>query len=387
MLDQRPAAQELLAKLRSALPDLKALLEKCCSHWGYEDPVYRFYHHSFKVFHLQATTLEIVTALEALAPGRALNKQFTRIVRGGTGKTFEYKHNAVWLRFAPHVLERRLPDGEARGVQQAPESAVVSVGPLAIDHVQPIFSVKDRWLPGGSASRSRKAWAMVVSLRSSSFWMVSSSVMMGLSPFGRSTSPRTFSCTTLSGSSVSAASDVTASSPLFRIARTLLRFGEPIAIARWQAASKRALSYALALRIGSPGRSHTSDRDWPGVRRARQITTTSRSARDHRQNVQGPSRPTASTAGWAAPSRAGIGLGKRRRGVDEPVRGLMSLLRDAHRRLDVTLGRTRDRQTADRQVALDSRIPSRGSGPNQAVLQNSAKSSARGFRENSRRRQ
>ena len=133
-VDQRPAAQELLAKLRSALPDLKALLEKCCSHWGYEDPVYRFYHHSFKVFHLQATTLEIVTALEALAPGRALNKQFTRIVRGGTGKTFEYKHNAVWLRFAPHVLERRLPDGEARGVQQAPESAVVSVGPLAIDH-------------------------------------------------------------------------------------------------------------------------------------------------------------------------------------------------------------------------------------------------------------
>src|SRR6202142_990931 len=42
-----------------------------------------------------------------------------------------------------------------------------------------------------------------------------------------------------------------ASSPLLRIARTLLRFGEPIAIARWQAASKRALSYVLALRISA----------------------------------------------------------------------------------------------------------------------------------------
>jgi hypothetical protein len=104
-VDQRPVAQELFAKLRSALPDLKALLEKCSSHWGYEDPVYRFYHHSFKVFHLQATTGEIVTALQALAPSRALNKQFMRIVRGGTGKTFEYKHNAVWLKTTRPIVE------------------------------------------------------------------------------------------------------------------------------------------------------------------------------------------------------------------------------------------------------------------------------------------
>jgi hypothetical protein len=89
----------------AALPDLKALLEKCSSHWGYEDPVYRFYHHSVKVFHLQATTTEIVTALQALALGRALNKQFMRIIRGGTGKTFEYKHNAVWLKTTRPIVE------------------------------------------------------------------------------------------------------------------------------------------------------------------------------------------------------------------------------------------------------------------------------------------
>jgi hypothetical protein len=65
-VDRRPAAQELFANLKGALPDLKALLEKCSSHWGYEDPVYRFYHHSFKVYRLQETTAEIVKTLQAL---------------------------------------------------------------------------------------------------------------------------------------------------------------------------------------------------------------------------------------------------------------------------------------------------------------------------------
>src|ERR1017187_6852630 len=83
-VDQRPAAQELFANLKGALPGLKALLEKCSSHWGYEDPVYRFYHHSFKVYGLQATTAEIVKALGALAPGRELSKTFMQIVREGT---------------------------------------------------------------------------------------------------------------------------------------------------------------------------------------------------------------------------------------------------------------------------------------------------------------
>ena len=104
-VDQRPAAQDLFAKLRSALPDLQALLEKCSNHWDYEDPVYRFYHHSFKVYRLQTTTAEIVTALQALAPGRALNEHFMQIVREGTGKTFEYKHNELWLQTTRPILE------------------------------------------------------------------------------------------------------------------------------------------------------------------------------------------------------------------------------------------------------------------------------------------
>ena len=104
-VDQRPAAQELFANLKSALPDLKALLEKCSSHWGYEDPVYRFYHHSFKVYRIQETTAEIVKALQTLAPGRQLHDEFTQIVREGTGKEFALQHNAVWMETTRPILE------------------------------------------------------------------------------------------------------------------------------------------------------------------------------------------------------------------------------------------------------------------------------------------
>ena len=40
---------------------------------GYEDPLYRFYHQSFKLHLLQHDTLKIVATLESLAPERPLN--------------------------------------------------------------------------------------------------------------------------------------------------------------------------------------------------------------------------------------------------------------------------------------------------------------------------
>ena len=38
---------ELLANIKAKLPELEELLQEMGSHWGYEDPIYRFYHHSF----------------------------------------------------------------------------------------------------------------------------------------------------------------------------------------------------------------------------------------------------------------------------------------------------------------------------------------------------
>ena len=37
---------------------------------GFEDPIYRFYHQSFKVYALQNETARIVRVLQSLAPDR-----------------------------------------------------------------------------------------------------------------------------------------------------------------------------------------------------------------------------------------------------------------------------------------------------------------------------
>jgi hypothetical protein len=58
----------LLANIKERLPELEALLERARGHWEYEDFVYRFYHHSFKVFGVQSMTSKIVAALREICP-------------------------------------------------------------------------------------------------------------------------------------------------------------------------------------------------------------------------------------------------------------------------------------------------------------------------------
>ena len=104
-MDDRAAVKELLNNLRAQLAALEKLLERCSGHWGYEDPVYRFYHQSFKVYNLQRQTLEIVAKLQALAPSVPLNEWFMRIVRDGTGKIFTTEDNKNWLAATRPMLE------------------------------------------------------------------------------------------------------------------------------------------------------------------------------------------------------------------------------------------------------------------------------------------
>ena len=87
------------------MPDLEKLLGECTSHWGYEDPIYRFYHQSFKVYQLQSSTLKMVEILRALAPDRELNAWFMQIIHEGTGKTFAVEHNENWLEITRPILE------------------------------------------------------------------------------------------------------------------------------------------------------------------------------------------------------------------------------------------------------------------------------------------
>jgi hypothetical protein len=106
-IDNRPEVITLLANLKKdkVRKALNTLLQSCSGEWTYFDPVYRFYHQSFKVFGLQAKTLELVAALQALAPDRQLNARFMKIVNEGTGKTFELEHNQRWDDVTRPILE------------------------------------------------------------------------------------------------------------------------------------------------------------------------------------------------------------------------------------------------------------------------------------------
>lgn len=102
---KRPAEEALLQNLRSRRHELAGLLDECSSQWGFEDPVYRFYHQSFKVYYLQDETLRLVSVLKGLAPDRPLNRWFLEIVEQGTGRKFQQDDNADWTRVTRPILE------------------------------------------------------------------------------------------------------------------------------------------------------------------------------------------------------------------------------------------------------------------------------------------
>ena len=103
--EQSKLAGQLLSKIKEQLPKLEELLAQVESHWGIEDSFYRFYHQSFKVYHVQQTTKEICNALQNLLPGREMNEWFGKIIADGTGHEFEMSHNRDWLHHTRPILE------------------------------------------------------------------------------------------------------------------------------------------------------------------------------------------------------------------------------------------------------------------------------------------
>lgn len=102
---QQAEAGQLLANIIRELPRLEELWKTCNSHWHYEDPVYRFYHQSFKVFQLQGSTTAIVEAMRSLAPHLPLNTWFMEIVAQGTGKEFSMDMNNRWTEITRPIVE------------------------------------------------------------------------------------------------------------------------------------------------------------------------------------------------------------------------------------------------------------------------------------------
>jgi hypothetical protein len=87
----------LIDALRSRNAELQEALMSVSGEWSYADPIYRFYHHSFKVYGLQGTTVSLRDLLQSLMPGRPLNPMFTRIIQLGTGHQFRREHNDDWI--------------------------------------------------------------------------------------------------------------------------------------------------------------------------------------------------------------------------------------------------------------------------------------------------
>jgi hypothetical protein len=102
---KRDPEETLVQSLRRNRGELEKLLEQSSNHWGYEDPIYRFYHQSFKIYGLQAQTRSLVDRLQSLAPDLPLNSWFVQIVDEGTGKEFKSEDNALWPEVTRPILE------------------------------------------------------------------------------------------------------------------------------------------------------------------------------------------------------------------------------------------------------------------------------------------
>jgi hypothetical protein len=103
--ERRALEAALLSAVHAQHEALKQLLDASSDHWGFEDPVYRFYHQSLKVFWLQQRTDTIVQQLSSLLPGRPLHPWFLEIVRRGTGKEFATSDNDRWTLVTRPIVE------------------------------------------------------------------------------------------------------------------------------------------------------------------------------------------------------------------------------------------------------------------------------------------
>jgi hypothetical protein len=102
---KRKTEEELLTRIKERLPELQKLLEESKGRWYWEDPVYRFYHQSHKVYWIQERTKRIVEKLREFQPEHELHSFFTEIVQQGTGITFDEQHNRRWTKVTRPILE------------------------------------------------------------------------------------------------------------------------------------------------------------------------------------------------------------------------------------------------------------------------------------------
>jgi hypothetical protein len=102
---QLQSDQVLLSAIQADLPQLESLLMPFQA--LYEDGVYRFYHHSFKVYQLQEYTSLAVEVFKriAVATDNKLSERFEQIIAAGTGSVWEPNHNHNWTLHTRPIVE------------------------------------------------------------------------------------------------------------------------------------------------------------------------------------------------------------------------------------------------------------------------------------------
>jgi hypothetical protein len=97
--------QQLLDAIKAHLPELERLLVHFQS--LYEDGIYRFYHHAFKVYQLQDCTSKGVEIFRNIgeSTGSVLCEWFEQIVASGTAVTWNPGHNKDWLLHTRPIVE------------------------------------------------------------------------------------------------------------------------------------------------------------------------------------------------------------------------------------------------------------------------------------------
>lgn len=112
---QEKQIQELLANIKSRLPELEAFLSSINDHWCYEDLVYRLYHQSFKVY-LRFPIKEAVKLLNSLAPDLSKTRLLVELpahpllrqILSEVPDGFDQAHNQDWGKFTRPIVEAAL---------------------------------------------------------------------------------------------------------------------------------------------------------------------------------------------------------------------------------------------------------------------------------------
>ena len=96
----------LLDNIKDNLDELKEVRDEVLAKHSYEDYMYRYYHHSFKVYWLQSCSKQIFEMIQKIKPEKCeIDDEFMDIYLKGSNKSWEEGDNMRWYYEVSPILE------------------------------------------------------------------------------------------------------------------------------------------------------------------------------------------------------------------------------------------------------------------------------------------